>query len=714
MAADKLQYEFKVDGTLGVLLKAADTLDTIEGKLAKILSKKIDFGNTLKIAQPLEAFNNSVQHASTMMSGAVMKTAELSDKMAIAQKNTGLTDAEMQGLKKTIDSMQTRTSTADLFGIASSAGKLGVPKAEIADFIKVIDKASVALGDEFGGNTEAVAMLLGKIRGQYKEFAGMPIAQSLEGIGSAINYLGKQGANSAPNVGEFIQRVSSLNLGLANAAGMGATLQELGLSAEIASGGLQNILTLAKTESAKFAQHLRMPVKAFEDLVNKNPNQAIIKLMESFKGASQTQIAQALDKLKVGSQESQRVVGLLADNVEMLRIREVQAAYQLQKKTDLDKEAAIMNNTLAGQIAKTQKEFDKYIVGLGAGLAPYMNIIQTTAFMSTGLAALIPLVSLMSQVLTGGFQWLLRYGLGLMVVDGQLKFTKTSFIGVMIQMGRFIVMTAVQGVQAILLFAGRLVFLSAMALPALMVALFSTSSAVTLLNAAMLMNPIGLIIAGVALLVSWFIIMWRSTGSVSGALLGMWNQILAYNPFSLLAQAIDYLLGTNIFGALQSWFKTITGWLDGIWKKAKEFFNWVTGSSETLAKAEQGAKVIKKREAAEKIDPAYGAEKGLADMLRKEKITPEQFKMMQQSPKIPTTYSSGLGDLGGNKDTKKNIEGVSGGGSKPTTINISIGKLNEKIEVSTVNLREGVDDIERIMIQLLMRVVNNANQYASN
>jgi TP901 family phage tail tape measure protein len=82
----------------------------------------------------------------------------------------------------------------------------------------------------------------------------------------------------------------------------------------------------------------------------------------------------------------------------------------------------------------------------------------------------------------------------------------------------------------------------------------------------------------------------------------------------------------------------------------------------------------------------------------------------------PTTdvYAGGKGatdasnQVGGGAN--KGLEGVSGGGSKPTNIHITIGKLNETIQITTQNLKEGASDVEAILMQMLMRVVNGANQ----
>jgi hypothetical protein len=63
-----------------------------------------------------------------------------------------------------------------------------------------------------------------------------------------------------------------------------------------------------------------------------------------------------------------------------------------------------------------------------------------------------------------------------------------------------------------------------------------------------------------------------------------------------------------------------------------------------------------------------------------------------------------------NAATTAGINGVTGGGSKPTNIYINIDKLNESIQITTQELSESVGEIEQKMIDTLLRVVNSANQ----
>jgi hypothetical protein len=79
-------------------------------------------------------------------------------------------------------------------------------------------------------------------------------------------------------------------------------------------------------------------------------------------------------------------------------------------------------------------------------------------------------------------------------------------------------------------------------------------------------------------------------------------------------------------------------------------------------------------------------------------------------PTLPTMPNTLATEDTKNSNLSKGIDTISGGGTKPTTINITIGKLNEKIEIHTNNLDEASVDVEAKLTEMMLRVVNNANQ----
>lgn len=724
---DNLRYELEITGSLGLVLKAADHLDNITSKLKKINATKLNLSGAISSAtRGFNNLKNSVFNLQNSLIGLAAAgigadilntTAKLSDTLAIVQKNTGLTTQEMEGLKKTIDSMNTRTSTEDLLNIASMGGKLGVAKNELDGFVQVIDKATVALGDEFGNSAETVATVLGKLKGQYKEFSNVPFEDSLNRIGSAINYLGKQGANSAPNVADFTQRISTLGLGIADAAGLGATLEELGLSAEIASGGLKNVLTLAKTETGAFAKQLGMTVQGFEQLINTNPNQVILDLAKSLKGASATTISQTLKGLKIGSQESQAVVQLLSGNLDKLTERQSQANKALKEGTDLQGEANLMQNTLGARVAMLGKAFEQLKVAAGTALVPAFEggIALGMKFFKTIEANLgnignvfSALVSALNPVFVA-IQTTIEsvFGKSTMTISGFF----TTVIGYINQAAPIIsgVVSVLQPILRFFLDGVRGVFEG---LKVVWEGLLSVFDAVveplaSLYNSFSNAISIGDMFQTGLTLIGWAL---RALAPFLRVIIILLSPIikLFFNLVGILSKVYMWfvkLFGGVIIGMVQGVGDAISYVVDGL-VSMLQYIGLVGGEvDKNISKANQIKKVDDQKRY---FVPKVKGQGILAQQLEKDRAkalgeTNSPTALLDSMPTMPAQSA-------GNQSTQASLAGVSGGGAKQTNINISIGKLNESIQITTNKLSESADDIERIMTELLLRVTNNANQ----
>jgi tubulin-specific chaperone A len=135
---------------------------------------------------------------------------KLSDAQANVMKTTKMTKQEVDELGKSFGLLETRTSRINLYKIAEQGGRLGIPKEEIADFVRNMDVAAVALGDSFTGGVDQVAEKLGKIKFLFKETKDLGIDSAYASIGSAINELGADGVASEANIAEFTTRIGSL------------------------------------------------------------------------------------------------------------------------------------------------------------------------------------------------------------------------------------------------------------------------------------------------------------------------------------------------------------------------------------------------------------------------------------------------------------------------------------------------------------------------
>lgn len=324
------------------------------------------------------AGNNAALAGGALLGISVSEAAKLSDKIGDVRRNALMSKTEFAELKKELNGLDTRTSTANLLDIAKVGGKLGVPKKELAGFTRVVDMATVSLGDEFGGSASAVAEKLGVVKNLFAQTKNLDYGTAMAQIGSSVNALGKQGKNSAPNVLEFTSRIGQLGKlapSVAQTMALGATLEEANISAEIASGGVTNLLTLAGQKPTQFASLLELTNKQFKDLLNNDPGNLILRLAQRFKGVKNDEVIKTLQGIGVGSQESIKTLLALSSKTDTYQARLKVANEQMKKATDLGVDYNIMNQTMAARLDKAKKAGIALMVTLGNKLSPALDFL---------------------------------------------------------------------------------------------------------------------------------------------------------------------------------------------------------------------------------------------------------------------------------------------------------------------------------------------------
>ena len=285
--------------------------------------------------------------------GVIDYNNKLVDAQTKVGKATGMTNEEVKELTKSFSEFKTRTSNMDLLKIAEVGGKLGVPKAEIKAFTQEVDKAFVALGDNFAGGVEAVANKLGKLKGIFKETKDQNVADAINDIGSALNELDNQGTASADNVSDFALRVGTLPEKLkptiAETLGLGAAFEESGINAERASSGYNKFVRVAATETKKFAEVMRISEEEVKKLINQDPLQFFLKFAEGAKGLDATEISKMLEFLKLNDAEVISVIGAASESTDRFR-KSIETSNQaLAEGTSLQEE---YNRVMADSSAK--------------------------------------------------------------------------------------------------------------------------------------------------------------------------------------------------------------------------------------------------------------------------------------------------------------------------------------------------------------------------
>jgi TP901 family phage tail tape measure protein len=368
----------------------------------KKLKSEIDkANNSLRARQPLlnrvadsfSKFGGIVMAAAASFAGVIFSVKqainaylELDEKMTDVMKTTGLTKEQVEKLNAELTKIDTRTSQQELLDLARVAGKLGITaENDIIAFVKASDQIAVALSEDLGGNVEESVNQIGKlvdIFGIKEEFG---IEQSLLKIGSTINSLGAIGTANEGYMVEFAKRVGGVapmaGISIDKVMGLGAVLDELGQTAEISGTTLSQVIGAMFKDTAKFADVANMSVEDFTNLLNTDANEAFIKLLIGAKGTSGgfAELANNLDGLGLDGARSIGVLGVLANNIDLVRERQAYANEEFVKGTSLTEEFNTKNSSATAQLEKAKKAFTAVSVELGKKLQPAMAGIVSKA-----------------------------------------------------------------------------------------------------------------------------------------------------------------------------------------------------------------------------------------------------------------------------------------------------------------------------------------------
>ena len=232
------------------------------------------------------------------------------------------------------------------------------------------------------------------------------------------------------------------------------------------------------------------------------------------------------------------------------------------------------------------------------------------------------------------------------------------------------------------------------------------------LNFVMNMNPIGLIILGLGVLIGVVWALWNKVDWLRGGIMGIWEVMKGF--------------GTAIKDYVINRFHELLSGISGIGKALMQFFKgdfkdaWETGQKVAgdLLGVNSKKKLLNDGLAAAKTF-STGYNKGL-----KMNTAEAQGKKVGNSTKAtdfvkqkPSAIFDSLLDKESEKDKKnKKAKGDSivSGGSKMTHINITIGKLQDKTEIHVSQVEKGLDKLGEKVQELLLRSVNSVNQMQSS
>lgn len=239
------------------------------------------------------------------------------------------------------------------------------------------------------------------------------------------------------------------------------------------------------------------------------------------------------------------------------------------------------------------------------------------------------------------------------------------------------------------------------------------------LNVAMDANPIGLVVVAVAAAVGAMALLIHYWDDIKAAIEKFATWVWNHSPFKFLIDITDKVFPgfKSAMEDLWNWIKdkidALFGWIGDLWNGIKGMFSsGMNDLADMMSTPLPSPKIGLDTKDINDINSQLGytlinpttAFPGLsmpgvtADVF---KANAEQAKLLKSNDKAPK-------NVGG--ASSKNI---SSGGSRPTTINLTIHKLQDQIVVHTTNLQAGAKDAANQIIEELLAVLNSVNAKAA-
>lgn len=297
----------------------------------------------------------------------INKNAELSDSWADVMKTTGMTKTQVEGLSKSLDTMDTRSSRAELLALARDAGKLGITGTrDVEAFVRAADKIKIALGEDLG---EDALTQIGKLVNVFQLKEQFGLEDAMIKVASSINTLGASSEASEGYLVNFLNRMGGIapmaNISIDQVLAMGATLDSLGQTAEVSSTALSSLFMKMAKDSEKYAKIAGVSTEEFKKKMNENALEAFIMVLEA-SGKTEggiIELTNTLGDLGVEGGRATGVFGALAKNTDLLRSQMDIAKGSFDEGNSVLDEFNTKNSNLAANLEKVQKWMSNLVTG---------------------------------------------------------------------------------------------------------------------------------------------------------------------------------------------------------------------------------------------------------------------------------------------------------------------------------------------------------------
>ena len=395
--------------------------------------------------------------------------------------------------------------------IVAAAGQAGIAREELATFAEDAAKMGIAFdlsADEAGDMMAKWRVAFNMTQDQVRTLADQ------------VNYLGNTGPAKAAQISDVIRRVGALGeVGGVQAkyvAALGASIVGVGVESEVAATATKSfILAMTAGEAATKGQKkafaaLGIDTVKLSKAMQKDATGAFTKVLASIEKLPKDR--QATIMQEIFGKESLGAIAPLLKNLPNLRENILKVSDATRYADSMQKEYEARAATTANGIQLLNNQWEALKITLGDALLPTLNQLMGP------LGGMIEQVSAVAKANPE----LTKYALLLVAIAGAVGVAGAaiSLLGgaVLSTLGAVLRLVMAMG-----LLAARIAI--APAVLALQGALMAARGAMMLFNMAMAANPIGAVVAAVALLAGAAYLIYDNWGPISGWFSGQWEAI---------------------------------------------------------------------------------------------------------------------------------------------------------------------------------------------
>ncbi|WP_028913044.1 phage tail tape measure protein [Prevotella sp. MA2016] len=326
---------------------------------------------------------------------AVKAYADIDAEMANVRKFTGMAKDQVEDLNEDFKKMDTRSSREQLNILAEEAGKLGKQsKEDIMGFVKAADQINVAL-DELG---DGATLTLSKLTDIFGDEERLGTEKALLSVGSVINELSQNCTAAAPYLANFAKRMAGVGaqaeMTIPQIMGLAAVLDSQGQAVEMSATAVSKLIMDMFKQQDKIIKATGMNAEKFKETLAKGTNEGLLMLLETLDKLGNIDVLAPIfkDMGENGARVAQ-VISALAGNLDMVRWEQAEAAKAFKEATSVTKEYNVQNTTVQAGLDKARKRVKEMAIELGEKLQPVMrHVLSSTTLMLKVLSTLVDFI----------------------------------------------------------------------------------------------------------------------------------------------------------------------------------------------------------------------------------------------------------------------------------------------------------------------------------